>query len=45
MAVAKVGTVAHGGGRVSSGSFSGFLHFSLHLEALATLATMTLHAS
>jgi hypothetical protein len=25
--------------------FSGFLHFSLHLEAAAILATMTLHAS
>jgi hypothetical protein len=25
--------------------FSGFLHFSLHLEAAATLATMTLYAS
>jgi hypothetical protein len=25
--------------------FSVFLHFSLHLEATATMATMTLHAS
>jgi hypothetical protein len=37
------------GGEVSSGSpanigFSSFLHFSLHLEAAATLATMILHA-
>jgi hypothetical protein len=36
-------------GRVFSGSpanvgFSGFSHFSLHLEAVATLATVTLHA-
>jgi hypothetical protein len=42
-AVAKVGTVAHKG--AANMGFSHFLHCSLHLEAAANLATITLHIS
>jgi hypothetical protein len=46
MGVAKVFTVALKGVESHANmGFSSFLHFPLHLEAAATLATMTLHAS